>query len=507
MADQPDIPPVTPLPGGTGDRDATLKDDGALPVRGVREVVTCAAGATIREAAALMSEKNVGSIVVVDARRCPLGIVTDTDLRNKVVAGGLPPDGLVRSIMSTPVVTVPVRSTAAGTIITMMRRGIRHLCITEDGTPGSALIGIISEHDVVLIHGNNPAVLAKEVAGAEDVASLALLRERGDELVSQYVVRGISVRFVADMIAEVNDAIVARLIALAVRTLESAGYQRPALDFCWLSLGSDGRREQLVQTDQDSALVYADPPEGEKNAVQAYFLRLAAEVTSGLATCGFAPCPGNDMAVNPEWCRPLSAWLERIRTWIRVPDEEALLHAATFFDFRPAAGEFGLAHVLRDRITTEIAADRTALILMARNAARNPPATGLWERLNVERKGEYRGCFDLKLRAMKPITEAVRVLALDRGVHAFTGTLDRLETMAPGDRAIERIRPDVVEAYELFMRYRVMYTTKGNDAGRYLDLKKMSKQESRRFRFLLGSVTSLLKLVQVRYQLDSLGLR
>jgi len=156
-----------------------MSDDGILPVTSVRGVVTCGADASIHAAAALMSERNVGSIVVVDEKRRPLGIVTDTDLRKKVVAGGLPADGPVRSIMSTPVVTVPVRNTASGTIITMMRRGIRHLCITEDGTPGSPVIGIISEHDVVLLHGNNPAVLAREIAQTEDVAGLARLRERG----------------------------------------------------------------------------------------------------------------------------------------------------------------------------------------------------------------------------------------------------------------------------------------------------------------------------------------
>ncbi len=157
-----------------------MSDADILPVSPVREIVTCGADATIHEAAALMSGRNVGSIVVVDDMRRPLGIITDTDLRNKVVAGGLPADGKVRSIMSTPVITVPVRSTASGTIITMMRRGIRHLCITEDGTAGSAVIGIISEHDVVLLQGNNPAVLAREIAQADDLAALALLRERGE---------------------------------------------------------------------------------------------------------------------------------------------------------------------------------------------------------------------------------------------------------------------------------------------------------------------------------------
>jgi CBS domain-containing protein len=484
-----------------------MTDDGILPVTPVREIVTCGADDSIHAAAALMSERNVGSIVVVDENRRPLGIVTDTDLRKKVVAGGLPADGPVRSIMSTPVITVPVGSTASGTIITMMRRGIRHLCITEDGTPDSAVIGIISEHDVVLLHGNNPAVLAKEIAQAEDVAGLASLRERGEDLVAQYVARGISVRFVADMIAEINDALVARLITLAERELKAGGLGRPASNYCWLSLGSDGRREQLIQTDQDSALVYEDPAEREREQTAAYYGRLASAVTAGLVSCGFAPCPGNNMASNPAWCQPLARWQEYFRTWIRVPKEEALLNAATFFDFRPVQGDFALAHTLREWITGEIAFDRTALILLAKNAAHNPPATGLWERLNVERKGPHRGLFDLKLRAMKPVTEAVRVLALDRGVHAFTGTLDRIEKMAADDRSIEAIRPDIVEAYELFMRYRVLYGTKGEDAGRYLDLRRMSKQELRRLRSLFGSVSSLLKLVRVRYQLDALGLR
>jgi CBS domain-containing protein len=486
-----------------------MSDDSILPVSSVREVVTCGADASIHAAAVLMSERNVGSIVVVDDRRRPVGIVTDTDLRKKVVAGGLPADGLVGAIMSAPVVTVPVRSTSAGTIITMMRRGIRHLCITEDGTPGSAVIGIISEHDVVLLHGNNPAVIAGEIAQAEDVAGLAALRERGEDLVAQYVARGINVRFVADMIAEINDGLVARLITFAERGLAAAGIDKPASNYCWLSLGSDGRREQLHRTDQDSALVYEDPAETEREHTAAYYGRLASEVTAGLTSCGFALCPGNNMASNPEWCQPLTKWQEYFRNWIRVPKEEALLNAATFFDFRPVQGEFALARTLRECITAELALDRTALILLAKNSAHNPPATGLWERINVEKKGPHGGLFDLKLRAMKPVTEAVRVLALDMGVHDLTGTLDRVERMAANDRSIEGIRPDIVEAYELFMRYRVLYGMRGggDDAGRYIDLRRMSKQEVGRLRSLFGSVSSLIKLVQVRYQLDALGLR
>jgi len=350
-------------------------------------------------------------------------------------------------------------------------------------------------------------MLAEEIAQAEDVAGLAGLRERAENLVTQQVAGGIPVRRVAAMIAGINDALVARLIVLAQRALEVGGLGKPPSGFCWLSLGSDGRREQLVRTDQDSALVYEDPREPEREQTAAYYNRLGSEVTAGLASCGFARCPGNNMAGNPEWCQPLATWREYFRSWIRAPKEESLLKAATFFDFRPVHGIFALADALRECITAELAFDRTALILLAKNAVHNPPATGLWGRLNLEKKGVHRELFDLKLRAMKPVTESVRVLALDGGIHALTGTLERLETLAEVDKSIAGIRAAVVEAYELFMKYRVLYGTVGEDAGRYLDIGRMGKQETRRLRSLFGSVSSLIELVQVRYQLDALGLR
>jgi len=489
------------------DNKSPAGDDSLLPVRPVRDVVTCGDGATIHDAAALMSERNVGSIVVVDERRRPLGIVTDTDLRKKVVAGGVSADDAVRTIMSRPVVTVPVRATAAGTISTMMRRGIRHLCITEDGTPRSAVIGIISEHDVVLLHGNNPASLAREIGHARDVEQLVAGRGKGNDLVEEYIGKGVGARFVADMIAEVNDALTSRLIVLAQEKLSAGGLEAPPVRFTWLALGSDGRREQLLQADQDTALVYEDPPAESAEACAVYFERLAAEVTAGLVACGFDRCPGNTMADNPHWRQPLSVWKGYFRSWLRTPDGAALLNVATAFDFRSVFGAEDLTAAMRACIDEELASSRTGLILLARNAVHNPPATGLWERLNVERQGSHKGHFDVKLRAMKPVTEAARVVALDRGAHGLTGTLDRLERLAQDDSALGEITPAVVEAYELFMRYRVLYKEKGEGAGRFLDLARMGKQDLKRLRSQLPAVTSLQKLIQVRYQLDALGLR
>jgi CBS domain-containing protein len=388
----------------------------------------------------------------------------------------------------------------------MMRRNIRHLCVTEDGTPHTKVIGIISEHDILLLHGNNPAVLAKEIAQATDVRQLAAIRDRAEQLAVQYISRGNSVRFVSDLIAEINDALIARLLTLGERVLEGEGLENPGVRYCWLSYGSEGRKEQILRTDQDTALVYEDPPGNLAEEAQRYFRRLGEEMTGDLATCGFALCPGKNMASNPQWCQPLSVWKKYIHGWIRVPNEDALLHAAIFFDFRPVHGHLPLALAIRECISEELRQDRTALILLAKNALRNPSPVGLRKRLNVERTGSRKGLFDLKLRALKPLTDATRVLALDRGIHAVTGTSERVSKLAEIDASIRDIGQDLLAAYEVLVRSRVLFGARDADRGRYVEVAAMSKPDLGRLQSAFEPVKELLALIKIRYQLDALGL-
>jgi CBS domain-containing protein len=480
-------------------------DDDALPVQARPDVVTCSLDTSIRRAAIIMSQRNVGSIIITDELQRPLGIITDTDIRRKVVGGSAQPDMPVHAIMSSPVVTIPVGSTIAGTILTMMRRNSRHLVVTGDGTPHTKVTGIISEHDLLLVHGNSPAVLAEEVNRTDDVKQLAAIRNKAEHLAVEFIRHGTSLRFVSAMITEINDAMLARLIAQAQGMLQASGVGDPGLDFCWLTCGSDGRKEQYLRTDQDTALIYEDPPDDRAEKAAVYFQWLAAEVTRGLTSCGFAPCSGGNMASNPHWCQPRSVWETYVHDWIRVPNEQALLNAAVFFDFRAAYGSAALAGNLRDQITREFGRDRTGLILLAKNALRAPSPTGLRKRLDLERHGAHKGRFDLKLRAIKPFTDAVRLLALDRGLHA-TGTLDRLAALSETDASVRDLSPDLFSAYETLIRCRVLFGAQGEERGRFIDPAALNRVETKRLLDAFDAVKALLTVVRVRYQLDALGL-
>ena len=454
----------------------------------------------------MMSDRNVGSIVIVDPSGHPIGIVTDTDLRRKVVAGDITPQRPISTIMSSPVMTVSSGITAANAILRMMKSNIRHLCVTEDGKPDSPIVGVVSEHDILLQHGNNPAVLVKEMLQTDDIQTLARIRSRAEELVRQYLRQGVSLRFVGEIVSEINDVLTGRLIALAEARIVEQGGMKPEIPYCWISFGSEGRMEQLLRTDQDNALVYGDPLPGTEDAVRDFFRKLAVAVTDGLATCGFAHCPGNNMASNPDWCQPVSVWMKHFADWIHRPAGPALLNAAIFFDFRPVYGEHSLASRLRDHISNEIKTDRTSIILLAKNAIRNPPPVSFLGRFNLEKKGEGKRLFDLKLRGIKTFTDAARVLALDMGFHDITNTVERLRKLGAIDPSFAPNVPEMVMAFEVLARFRVLHGKDGGEGGRFVDIGSLNKLEREMMREAFRSMDRLSTLVRVRYQLDALGL-
>ena len=453
-----------------------------------------------------MSDKNVGSIVIADGEGRPLGIVTDTDLRRKVVGRGAPLSQRIDAIMSAPVFTVPPSLSAADAVVRMIRANVRHLCVTEDGTPDSRLVGIVSEHDILLFHGNNPAVLVKEIQSEADIERLARIRDRAEHLVHDYLVQGVSMRFITEVLSGIDDALTARILAIFGDRLGAAGMAAPPLRWCWLAFGSEGRNEQLLRTDQDNALVYEDPAPSEAPSAHDYFVRLGKEVNEALHRCGFSFCPGGNMAGNPQWCQPLRAWKEYFSGWIHVPREEALLNAAIFFDFRPAAGDESLAHELSAHIQHELLSDRTSIILLAKNALRNPPPMSVWGNFIVERGGEHKDAFDIKLRGIKPLTDAARVLALDMNIQTVTGTMQRLRQLAINDASIALLVPEVTAAYELLLRLRALQGFAHGDTGRYIDPSLLSTMERGMLRDALRATKKVQTLLRVRFQLDALGL-
>ncbi|MGC8774774.1 MAG: DUF294 nucleotidyltransferase-like domain-containing protein [Chlorobaculum sp.] len=486
-------------PGG-----GSLLANETLVVDQVRNVITCAPGIPIREAAKVMSENNIGSIIVAAENRHPLGIITDTDLRKKVVAiAGQVNERPVSEIMTSPVYTITAGKTVADMMMLMVRTKLRHFCITEDGTADTPVIGIISEHDIVTSEGINPAVIMKAIMQSESVEQLSQEREKAEKLLKMYIAQDVAIHFISNIFTELNDALIVKAIEFSVADMKREGIDLPDIEFCWLSLGSEGRKEQLLRTDLDNAILFRDPEnEASRETVQRVFLELGKRVTAILVACGFKPCPAEIMASNPEWCQPLSGWMNYFRKWIGTPEPKALMNSTIFFDFRPVYGSTALALEMKREINTEIARGRGFLQFFAKNALQNPPPLGFFRNFLVEKSREHAHEFDIKARAMMPLSDAARVLACEFGVTDFLGTVERFRRIGQLLPSFQELAEEAAQGYEFLMRLRTEHGLAEKSSGRYIDpehLNKMQRQELRDLFTTIGKVQSMLNL---RYQLD-----
>lgn len=463
----------------------------AIVLDATKEVLTCAASETIRNAAVAMTERGYGSILVADGAGRPVGILTDRDLRSKVVTGRHEAGEPVSAIMSRPVKTVRAGITMAEAMIEMVRQRVHHLCVTEDGTDGSRITGLVSDHDLLLVQGFNPAIMIKEARKTSSVPQLAAIRGKAEELLAKYLEQDVSALYVAGTVSAVTDAIVQRLVELHV-----AVEGPPPRPFAWLALGSHGREEQLLRTDQDHALVYDG---GRDEAAAAWFRRLAASVSAGLETCGFAPDPGGVSAARDEWCRSLSEWKETLRRWVERPGEHDVLLATVFLDFRPVAGEPGLARELTRFLHEEVARTELFLGRLVRDALSTPPPLSFFRSFMVERNGEHKDAFDLKLRAMIPLVDAARVLALDHALAGESSTIRRFQRLAALETAHRELYEEAALAYEVLLKIRARFGLKRRDGGRYIDPGALNKLDRQTLRTIFAAVKELQDLLRVRF--------
>lgn len=481
-----------------------LDESDARVVEASRSVLTCAPEETIQAAARAMRERGVEAVIIVEGDRA-LGILTDTDLRSKVVAEALDPTTtLVRDVMSSPVMTIPEGQTVSALIGLMMQRRVHHFCVTEDGSPSSPLIGMISEHDVLSAQGSHPIVLQQRIHSCDDLTELRTLRDRAEKLLSRFLAQEASTGFVCEMISGINDALTQAGLRIGLRKLDAEGLSRPEVDFSWLSFGSQGRREQLLRTDQDNAILYADPPKELAEETHRYFVRLGEEVCGVLIAAGFKPCPGQVMASNPELTGPLSSWKRRFSRWIRAPEPMAVMNSSIYFDLRPLTPGDPLATELVDHIFKEIMEESAFLTFLAANALHNPPPRSFFRSFILERSGEHAETFDVKARAMMPLCDAARVLAHHIGIHERASTPGRYAAIAAAEPRIAELAHEAGHAYEILLRMRAKEGLRTDSSGRFLDIKSLSKLERQTLRNTFTIVEDVQRLVSTRFQTDYL---
>ncbi|MEN0005219.1 MAG: DUF294 nucleotidyltransferase-like domain-containing protein [Bacteroidota bacterium] len=467
--------------------------------------ITCLLNTSIQEAARKMTAQRVGSIIVVDLEQCPIGIVTDKDLRRKVATGLTPLNAMVSKIMSSPVRTLAPAVSYAEVQMEMVKHRIHHICITEDGTASTRVVGVVSEHDLLVVQGNNPAILIRSIQRARNAERLRAIRDRAEELMRKYLYQEVSIAFISEVITEINDALIQQVILLSQEELKQEGLAQPEAKFCWMTLGSEGRGEQLLRTDQDNALVFENVPESAYEATKSYYLQLSQKVTQKLHIVGFEYCPGEMMASNPKWCLSLQEWLEQFDKWIYEPTGEAVLFSSIFFDYRAVYGQLELAEQMTAHIFESIDERTMFLSFLAKSALRNPPPLTFFRNFVLEGSGDHKNEFDIKARAMMPLADAARVLILSKKVGQVNNTFRRFEKMAELEPNNKELFEQAADAYEILMRYRALQGIKNHNSGRYFNPSNLSKMERINLRNSFQPIRELQSLLNVRFQLAFLG--
>lgn len=437
-----------------------------------KDLVFCDQNMPIQAAAAVMSEHNTSSIFVREPRGKFVGVVTDNDLRKKVTAAGYDILKPVSDIMSSPLSMISKKALLFEALMEMMQKNIKHLAVTDDE---DKVVGVITNRDLLRAQGQSPLFIVREIIQAKFINQIVQVRQQVPRLIETLINTGSKARNVTGLLTTVSDTILQKIIGFA---LDEFG--PPPVNFVFMILGSEGRKEQTLKTDQDNAIVFEDVPSGSLKKVTQYFLKFSERVCNWLDEAGYALCKGGIMAKNANWCQPLSAWKSYFRRWIHTAEPEALLRASIFFDFRAGYGAEELIVDLRQYLFKELADWPGFFRHMAENAMYFTPPIGFFRNFVVESEGEHRDAFDIKA-AMQPIVDYARIYALNNQIDQ-TNTLERLNQLL----VIKKISPaqhnELETAYSYMMQQRLARQVKAmveeNAApNNYINPKKLSRIE------------------------------
>jgi CBS domain-containing protein len=445
-----------------------------------REPVCAIASTTIRDAAAAMAEQGVSALLILDGDRLT-GIITDRDLRSRVLAAGLDPTRPVSEVMTPDPITASPDALAFEAMLAMVGRTIHHLPLVTEGRP----VGVVTSTDLLRLEHANPVYLVGDVAKQEDVAGVAAVCGRLPGVVERLVGQDASADDIGRIVTTVGDAVERRLIALAQHRLGP-----PPVPYCWVTLGSRARMEQALAADQDHALLLHDDA---TEADGAWFAELARLVTDGLEECGYRRCPGDVMAANARWRLPVRQWRRQFTSWLTEPTPEATLQASIFFDMRPVAGDASLHAQLAADVRERTPSAQVFLLHLAKRAAAHEPPLGIFRGLVVERKGEHRDTLDIKWGGIGAIVELARVHALAAGVPEV-GTRARLAAAAADGQLDTQRAQDLQDAFEfvsyLRLRHQAQQVRAGQGPDNHLAPSRLSPSEQRHLRDAFGIIRS-----------------
>jgi len=407
---------------------------------------------TIKHAAELMTRERVSSVLVEGGDA--LGIVTDRDLRAKVVAGGRGLETPVAELMTSPVVSVEPGTSAAVVLTLMYERGIHHVPVVADD---GHVVGMVTDTDLLGLEQRMPFVLKSEIERASTVEAAIVACGRLSEMFVTLVQANHEPLDIAHAVAVTVDTVTIRLLELGIDEMGE-----PPCPWAWLALGSEARQEQGLATDQDNALA-VECEESDFPEVDVYFQRLTSFVNEGIERAGIPRCRAGVVASNPDWRGTLRTWQERFWGWVREPARTGRAFVGIAFDYRRIAGPLDVEPLL-DEVIRRSAAEDQFVRQLAKLAVDVRPPIGLLKDGVVHPKGKQVQSLDVKQAGIAPITNVARVLAIEAGI-TENRTLRRLRDAAAMGRLEEESRVGLAESFDLLWQIRVETQTRAVERG------------------------------------------
>jgi CBS domain-containing protein len=456
----------------------------------LKKPLTIGPNQSLREALTLIHEKKVGSILVVQDKHTILGILTRYDVLSRVTLSNLELSTPISAVMTPDVKTLTVEDTAERAGLLMSRFNIRHLPVLDRGE----LVGIISERDLFSLQRLSLSNISSAIRGTDELAQLKKCADDIRQFARNLLGQGIQARQLTTLISHLNDVLTARLIEIY-----AAKHQLNMNQFAWIALGSEGRSEQTIATDQDNALVFSDAvPVSQREA----YLCFAGEVNQALNECGYPLCKGNIMASNPELCLTQSEWLTRFSRWIEQGNPKDLLNASIFFDFRALAGDADLLIPLKDYVQTTAAAIPRFIKLLADNSL-NTQVPLNWFGAIETTEIDGQKTINLKLQGTAIIVDIARIYSLAHGVEAIN-TRERLAAIGRALKVPEAESAAWITAFEFLQTQRLAVQigearTTGNP--NVIDIDKLNSVD----RIILKEALLKVRSLQQQLQLDYAG--
>ncbi|MCG5535931.1 DUF294 nucleotidyltransferase-like domain-containing protein [Ectothiorhodospira mobilis] len=459
-----------------------------------RQVITCLPGENLVDVVKNMKAHNISSVVALDDGGRPAGILTDRDLRNKVIPSGRDPAAFrVEEVMSRPLVSIGETDVLYEALYRMSTRGIHRLVVTD---AEGELKGILTDTDILRMQSHSPHQLVRDIERSNSVEDLRAMHTRIQDLILHLSGTTTPVAEMVRLIARLNDHILMRLIQLLVKR----DFRDLPRGLAFVVMGSEGRMEQTLSTDQDNAILYADGLEDHQvDRIRAF----SEALIDALVEIGVPPCPGGIMARNAAWRRSLADWMHELDRWLTTPSPKNIPNASMFTDLRTLYGDASLERRLKAHIYRRLDENKLFVMRMAENMQRFAPPLGWRGRIKTGSGGEV----DLKKAGIFALTDGIKALALE--AHALDGdTHQRVQTLVK-QGVLERDQAgDLLESFDFLvlmrLRGQVRAIQRGRKPGNSVRLPDLSQMEQGKLRIALEDVARFQRFVASHFNLGLL---